>query len=391
MPSRLLRINGRLYRWPKSAVVIVCLDGSPYTYIESAVAAGAAPFMGSLIRENRLRIARAAMPTFTNPNNVSIITGVSPAKHGITGNYFLDPQSGRAVMMNDPSFLWCDTIPSRFAVAGARVAIITAKDKLRRLLGVGLNGCCRSAEQEGIEPYSAKLSETVLRLGVELLRSEPPGLLYLSTSDYIQHSYPPDSEKANAFLAAVDSYLKMIDASGAVLVITADHGMNAKTDSANNPCVIYLQDVLDNAFGVGSTAVILPITDPYVLHHGALGSFATVYLHDSSHILKVAEFIASIAGMEIVLSRDDASRRFDLPAERIGDLVVCADAGTVIGSRTHDHDLSALRHPLRSHGGLAEREVPMLFNRSLNSSCDSNLMNYDAFSIALNHLMSADE
>jgi phosphonoacetate hydrolase len=324
------------------------------------------------------------MPTFTNPNNVSIVTGVCPAKHGICGNYFFDRKSGQAVMMDDPSFLWCDTIPSRLAAAGARVAIITAKEKLRRLLGIGLRDRCRSAEQEGIEPYSAKLSECVLSLGVELLRCESPDVLYLSTSDYIQHSHPPDSSEAHTFFAAVDTYLRIIDELGAVLLITADHGMSSKTDSMNRPRVIYLQDLLDDAFGPELATVILPITDPYVLHHGALGSFATVYLSDHARFINVAKLLSGVSGIERVLSRREASRLFELPWGRIGDIIVCADAGTVIGGRIRDHDLSALQHPLRSHGGLAEREVPMLLNRPWKSPSDSILMNYDAFSIALN-------
>src|SRR5438876_4566412 len=360
-------------------LVVVCLDGSSFDYLREAVAAGVAPYLGSLLARGFVEIVDAAMPTFTNPNNVSIVTGVSPAHHGISGNFFLNPGTGQTVMMNDDSFLRADTILAAFSRAGAKVVAITAKDKLRGLLGAGLDGVCLSAEQEGQPVYSARLSEHVLARGVELMRTGSPDLMYLSTSDYVQHTHAPGSVEANQFYAIVDQRLAELDRTGATLVVTADHGMRAKADAQGKPRIIFLQVLLDRWFGEGFARVILPITDPYVLHHGSLGAFASVYVAPDRDISSAIDRLEGVSGIDVVLPRDAACREFELPADRIGDIVLCADAETVVGTRPSDHDLSQLRAPLRSHGGLAERQVPMLFNRPPDGVSGRPSRNYDAF------------
>jgi phosphonoacetate hydrolase len=330
-------------------------------------------------------MVNAAMPTFTNPNNLSLVTGVSPACHGISGNFYLDRASMEAKMMNDASLLRAETILAAFSRAGAKVTVVTAKDKLRHLLAYGVNGICISAEQEGVPVYSAALSEHVFKRGLALLKNKRPDLMYLSTSDYVQHLHPPGAREANQFYQMIDSELSNFHANDVTLVITADHGMNSKTDAAGEPCVIFLQSILDVWLGKGSTTVILPITDPYVVHHGSLGSFASIYLRDRRQDTRVVNRLAEMKGVELVLNRDAAAKQLELPADRIGDVVVCADRQTVLGTREQDNDLLSLTHPLRSHGGLAEREVPMLFNgRVLQKAATQTLRNYDAFWIGLN-------
>jgi phosphonoacetate hydrolase len=288
-------------------------------------------------------------------------------------------------MMNDASFLRADTIPGAFSRAGARAIVMTAKDKLRHLLGAGLDGLCLSAEQEGQPVYSALLSEHVLRRGAELMRSHTPDLMYLSTSDYVQHTYAPGSPEANRFYGAIDGHLAALDRLGATLVITADHGMHAKADAQGRPRVIFLQTLLDDSFGQESTRVILPITDPYVAHHGSLGSFAVVYVADAGNVTRIIMRLRDVPGVALVLTREDACRQFELPADRTGDVVICADHDTVLGTAAADHDLSVLRGPLRSHGGLAEREVPMLCNRDFPKHVSGRrLRNDDAFWVGLN-------
>jgi phosphonoacetate hydrolase len=382
-----IRVNGRDYCRPAAPLVVVCLDGSAFEYIREAIAAGATPFLGALVSSDRVLLADAAMPTFTNPNNLSIVTGVSPAVHGIGGNFFLDRSTGRAVMMNDPSFLRAETIPAAFSRAGARVVVITAKDKLRGLLSVGLDGLCVSAEQEGVPVYSGRLSEHVLERGVEIMASTSPDIMYLSTSDYIQHRHAPGSDDANLFYAAVDRQLAALDRLGATLVVTADHGMRAKTDEQHRPRIVFLQTLLEGWLGRERATVILPITDPYVAHHGSLGAFATIYLANDGDSAQVIERLRTTPGVDVALAHDAACRTFELPPDRTGDVVVCADGDTVLGTRSEDHDLSALHGPLRSHGGLAEREVPMLFNRPPGRMpATGRLKNYDAFWVGLNAL-----
>ena len=379
----MLQVNGRDYAVPDRPVVVVCLDGSAIEYIDAAAAAGAAPFLASLIAAGLCRRADAAVPTFTNPNNASIATGVPPSMHGITGNFFLDRETGRAVMMNDASFLRAPTILSACAHAGLDAAAVVAKDKLRRLLFAGLEGESASAEQDGIAVYSAQLSEHTLRRGVELMRTERPDVMYLSTSDFVQHAHAPGTAAANAFYQAIDGQLALLDSFDVSMVVTADHGMTAKTDQDGRPQIIFLADLCDRWLGAGAASVILPITDPYVGHHGSLGSFAWIYT--SADVRPLTARLREVAGIDALVAADEACARFELPRDRVGDLAVIADRDHVIGARPGDHDLTALHGPLRSHGGLAERAVPMLFNRPPRREVP-NLRNADAFWMAFNVL-----
>lgn len=398
-------VNGRTYAWPAGPVAVLCIDGCEPDYVTRAVEAGAMPYLAGALRGGTDLVVDCVIPSFTNPNNLSIVTGAPPSVHGISGNYFLDPETGAEVMMNDPRYLRAGTILAAFARAGAVVAVVTAKDKLRRLLGHELRGICLSAEQadrtteaeHGIADaltfvgrplpsvYSAALSEFVLAAGVRLLEARRPDLLYLSTTDYVQHKHAPGTAEANAFYRMLDEHLARLDALGTTLVVTADHGMNAKTDAAGAPRVVYLQDALDGWLGAGRARVILPITDPYVVHHGALGSFATVYLPAEVPAGEAVARIQALGGMELVVERKQACARFELPEDRIGEVVVIGERHVVLGTSASRHDLSGLDAPLRSHGGLSEQRVPLLSNRRLRVSPGARRRNFDAFDLALNH------
>jgi phosphonoacetate hydrolase len=227
----------------------------------------------------------------------------------------------------------------------------------------------------------------VFAAGVELMSHERrPDVMYLSTTDYIQHKHAPGTEGADAFYRMMDGYLGKLDALGCVIALTADHGMNAKTGMDGTPDVLYLQDVLDGWLGAGRARVILPITDPYVVHHGALGSFATVYLPPEADAAALAKRIGALRGVESVRSRDEAAAFFELPADRIGDLVVVSERSKVIGTSAARHDLTALEVPLRSHGGVSEQRVPLIVNRRLKDiDPDRRWRNFDAFDLVLNH------
>jgi len=380
-------VNGREYRRPRRPVVVVCLDGSAFEYIERAIAVHAAPYLQSLVQSRFFRLVSSALPSFTNPNNVSIVTGVPPAMHGICGNFFLDRASGEAVMMNDASFLRAETILSAFSRVGVRVRVITAKDKLRRLLGHGVDpstGGCVSTEARGVEVYSPALSEEALAEGVRLLERSAVDLMYVSTSDYVQHKYEPGDDAANRFYASVDRSLAAMDAAGATLVVTADHGMRAKADETGVPRAVFLQDILEEWLGAGAARVILPITDPYVSHHGSLGACAMVYLTTAESAEAVARRIAALPGIDVAVPCEQACFEFELPADRTGDVVVFATGDFVVGTRPADHDVAALDAPLRSHGGRSEQLVPMLANRVAGVPASRALRNFDAFDLALN-------
>lgn len=401
--------NGRSYRRPSKPTVVICVDGSEPGYIEKAIEAGLAPHLDRLMQTGANTTALSAIPSFTNPNNLSIITGRPPAVHGIAGNFFYDREAREEVMMNDARFLRAPTILAEFQKAGLKVAMVTAKDKLRTLLGKGLDFTSGTAiafssekadkanlAENGIKNvldfvgmplpsvYSADLSEFVFAAGVKLLASFKPDLMYLSTTDYVQHKAAPGSEMANAFYAMFDRYVGALDQAGCTLVITADHGMNDKHLPSGEPDVIYLQRLMDEWYGAGTMRVILPITDPYVVHHGALGSFATVYLPDGADQTEVAARIAKLDGIELALTSAEACERFELPADRIGDVVVISTRQKVLGTAPEKHDLTGLTEPLRSHGGLTEQRVPMIANRAIEVPPGRTLRNFDVFDVALN-------
>ncbi|MEP6607147.1 MAG: phosphonoacetate hydrolase [Burkholderiaceae bacterium] len=399
-----VQVNGRSYAAPKQPTVVICVDGCEPDYIAQAVASGRMPHLKRVLADGTALLADCVIPSFTNPNNLSIVTGAPPSVHGICGNTLLDVDANAEVMMNDPKWLRAPTILAAIADAGYSVAVVTAKDKLRRLLGHKLRGICFSAEKadastqadNGIKDvvslvgmavpdvYSAELSEFVFAAGVKLIETQRPDLVYLSTTDYVQHKHAPGDEQANRFYAMFDRYLGELDALGVVFAVTADHGMNAKTRLDASPNVIYLQDTLDQWLGAERSRVILPITDPYVVHHGALGSFATIYLPpDAVH--DVIDRLRALLGIELVLPRAEAALRFELPPDRIGDIVVIAERSFVLGTNRSRHDLSQLELPLRSHGGISEQRVPLIINRRIEGlNPNRRWRNFDAFDLALN-------
>jgi phosphonoacetate hydrolase len=410
--ARTLTVNGRQYAWPDRPLVVVCIDGSEPDYTTRAVAAGVMPWLAKARPGGADLLADCVVPSFTNPNNLSIVTGAPPSVHGISGNFFYDRDANAEVMMNDPKFLRAGTILAAFSKAGAKLAVVTAKDKLRKLLGHGMTGICFSSEkadtttkaEHGIDNalkfvglplpsvYSADLSEFVFAAGVKLMESERPHIMYLSTTDYVQHKHAPGTKDANAFYAMIDSYLAKLDELGCTIAFTADHGMNGKHDTATGkPKVVYLQDTLDAWLGAGKARVILPITDPYVVHHGALGSYATVYLPAGTDLQALKTKLAGVTGIEAVLTRSEAGQRFELPEDRMGDLVIVSVRDTTLGTAVAKHDLSGLDAPLRSHGGVSEQKVPLFINRKLARQPSGRLRNFDIFDLALNHVVAAKD
>lgn len=435
-------VNDREYAPGPDPVVVICIDGSEPDYHESAIAHGRMPWLEQML-ESRGRSwpAHCAIPTLTNPNNMSIATGWPPAVHGICGNYILDPITGEEVLMNDPKYLRAPTIFSAALAAGLDVAVVTAKDKLRALLASGVTepgldpagsgriveprrkGICFSAqkadsatlEANGIENaldyvgmplpdvYSAELSEFVLAAGVRLLADRRPDIMYLTLTDYIQHKNAPGTLVADDFYAMLDSYAAQLDKLGAVVAITADHGMSPKHKEDGTPRVIYLESEVDAILGVRDgepgSRVILPITDPYTVHHGALGSFANVYLPAGADREKVIAELSGMKGLTAILRSEDAAELYQMPLDRMGDLTVLSDKHSALGRYPSWHDLENLEVPLRSHGGLGELDIPFIINRALPAPTGTAttgpegdtaaLHNYDAFWVATTHVRTA--
>ncbi|KAL2209427.1 Phosphonoacetate hydrolase [Sarocladium strictum] len=399
-------LHGKTYKLPTRPTVVVCIDGFDPTYLESGAKSGTLSAMPQFLKTGFHVTAESAMPSFTNPNNVSIITGVPTSVHGIAGNYYLDSKTGKEVMVVDDTLLRGSTILAELAQRGTRVAAITAKDKLRRILAHGLtedNSVCYSAECASDETlqwlgrearpsqYSAELSLFVLDAGLKLLLEGKADVLYLTLSDFVQHKHAPGSPAADEFMGAIDARIKSFVELGAVVAVTGDHGMNDKSIEEGAPNVLFLQDVLEEKFGEGCARVICPITDPFVKHHGALGGFVRVHVA-ASHMSKVDEMVAYAATfpqVEAAMPKIEAVKRCETPMDVEGDFAVASKANAVVGSKASEHDLSNLEgHRLRSHGGFSEQEVPLLMSTPVKDDDGLNerqWRNFDIFDLVLNH------
>lgn len=406
--------NGVRYRWPRQPVVVVCIDGGDPAYFRQGLDDGELPNVARYMTGGYAAVASGTVPSFTCPNNMSIITGTPAARHGISGNFYLDTRTGDAVVMTGPELLRGDTILARFAQAGAKVISITAKDKLRKQLSKGLElgsgnisfssefASKSNRKDNGIEKvldlvgmpqpnmYSMELSLFVLEAGIRLLQQQRPDLMYLSLTDWVQHKYAPHEPEAKRFYRALDECFGRLSELGAIVALTADHGMNDKSDAAGKPNVIWLQDILDRELGKGETRVICPITDAFVAHHGALGGFVRVWCQGRKKARDVIAAISGLDGLDSVLDRETACRVHDLPPDREGDVAVIARADVCVGAAEADHDLSGIAgHRLRTHGGVSEASVPFVLSHPLNDeykmkAATEPLKSYRIFDFALN-------
>jgi len=400
-------VNGITFRPSANPIVVICIDGSADEYLDVTAAHNRLPNLSKMSRAGYRGMVRGALPSFTNVNNSSIVTGVSPAIHGISGNFFYDANKDEEVMMNSSEYLRAETILAAAANAGRKVAVVTAKEKLRDILSYKLKGIAFSAEKanqaeestHGIANaetvvryptptiYSPEASLFVLRAGTALIQQGKADFLYLSLTDYMQHTYAPESEESLAFYEEMDREIGKMLELGAVIGATADHGMNAKIKTDGSPNVLFVEDMLEAQFGAGFR-VICPITDPYVKHHGALGSYVVVHIDDKSRINEVKDWLSAQPGITEVHDKASAVRLLEQPEDRTGDLVVLSARDVVVGRRPKDHDISALDGTLRSHGGRYEEMVPIIVSHPLNATyklkASGDPRNFDIFDFTVN-------
>jgi phosphonoacetate hydrolase len=410
MTASEIHLNDRRYRLPTRPTVVICVDGFDPSYLDQGIGQGILPTFRRLQAEGFVGTADSVVPTFTNPNNASIVTGAPPAVHGISGNYYLDRATGREIMVTDAHLLRCETILGLMSQAGVPTAAVTAKDKLRKMLGHNLKGISFSSQhadqcslaENGIadaealvgrpkpDMYSPDLSLFVLDAGIRLIERGEATLLYLSLSDWIQHSHAPGEAQSDAFHRAIDQRVARLIELGAVVGVTADHGMNDKAGSDGRPNIVFVEDELNRQFGDGAVRVICPIADPFVRHHGALGSFVRLYDKKGCGIAKLMEAAARLPGVALVLDGPAAAERFELPLDREADAVIVAERNVVLGARRDEHDLSTVDgHRLRSHGGISEQPVPFIVSARLNDAYAAlargrRLRNFDIFDFVLN-------
>ena len=390
-------VNGRSYWPPSSPTAVVCLDGVDPRYLEDAFERRLIPRLAELVEGGSFLHARAQLPSFTNPNNLSIVTGVPPSLHGLPGNHYLAP-SGEEVALDRPELLRAPSIHAGLAEAGVRVLAVTTKEKLRRLLAAGGVPCVsaeRADEQslpdlEGTvaslvaraKPgiYDWDCSHYALELALALASRLEIGLLYVSLTDAVQHAAAPGEELSDRYLARLDELVGDYLEAGWQLG-PGRRPRHEREDRRRRHAQRALSGRPAPA-GRAAQRTRRPADHrplrrpPRRARLGLLGPRRRRRARRRPGAPRANE------GVEEVLPRALAAESLSLPPDRIGDLVVLGDERTVFGKRAADHDLSALRGPLRSHGGRHEQAVPLLVSRRV-AAPEAGLSNADVHHLLL--------
>ncbi len=340
-------------------VVIVMIDGFGKDYLE----ASEMPNLKRLMARGFAKTVRGVMPSVTNVNNASIACGVWPEEHGITGNSFFDEAKGSAEYMENSAYLRSSTVFERAAHRGVKSALLTAKKKTVALLSQGttiaIAAEAPSADEVsryGPAPaiYSREINYWLWEAAVNLLRNRPEiHLLYVHTTDYPMHTWAPSAPESREHLSKIDELIGRAAAAApdAAFLITADHGMNAKTRCWD------LARACKNR-GLELRFALSAERDKYVKHHRTFGGTGWVWLNSPRDAARATEIIKSLEGVESVLTREEAARRFHLMPGRIGELVVLGDRETVFGEM--ETELESLPPTFRTHGSLHETEIPLI-------------------------------
>lgn len=326
------------------------------------------------IRRNGSAFQCSAMiPSVTNVNNASIVTARFPADHGITGNYYFDRITKRASFMSTPDFLTCNTLLDEASRRNLKTAFLTAKEKLRLLLGTRASisfsvekPLPRLVEELGKPPdiYSLESSIWLLDAMLRIIDTQRPSITYVATTDFVPHMFSPQSEEAKEYMEKVDERLGSLIEKNLIIGIVSDHGMNDKSVKIDLEKILAERKIESDMIAV--------IKDEYVRHHGNLGGAA--YLYMERNLDEARRTLLDVKGVEVVLTATEAKEKYRLPPERIGDLLVLGDARTVFGKveRGVSEDVE-----IRSHGSLHEQVVPLILNRKTDLRGD--VFNKDVF------------
>ena len=335
--------------------IVVLIDGLDPEYLKACPA----PNLSAMARQGFRVDGRGMTPSVTNVNNVSLVTGSYPQQHGITSNYLLDKDLGEEFYMESGEFLRAETMFQRASACGLRSLLVTAKDKLCRLLSDGVTVSISSEEPPdwvvsavGEPPpiYSLEVNRWVLDAGRYAMSREPFDLVYLTTTDYAMHTYGPGRSESARHVTLLDEGLGAVreQSPDARMLVTADHGMSDKTRMLHLPAELA-------RYGISARAVPV-IKDRYVVHHSNLGGSIYVHLENRTDINAAVDALLHLDGVEDALPGEEAALRFHLMPERVGDIFVLADPATVFG----DPSEVTMPQGLRSHGSAHETTVPII-------------------------------
>lgn len=338
-------------------ILIICIDAGSHDYLE----ASDVPNIRKMAEIGFYKQAHSVIPSVTNVNNVSIVTGTFPKTHGITSNYYLDRNTGEGTYIEDSTFLLAPTI---FEIAKKKksvdkTALFVTKQKLLRILQAETDIAVAAEAPSDeyidaigpVEPiYSCEINWWLLRAVQYTLIKHNPDLVYCSTTDWVQHKYAPHEELSQIHMFKLDKIIGEIvdDNPNREIYITADHGMEEKT-AAIDPSQILKQ------CGISANSIPI-IKDRYEAHHSNLGGAAYVFLDHQRDLETAIQTLKNTQGIEEVYSAPDAAQIFSLHPDRIGDIFVLADKETVFGVL----DVPNEKVSLRSHGSRHESYVPIV-------------------------------
>ena len=345
-------------------VVILMLDGLGLDYYAQSLM----PTLKGWAKAGLFAEVKAVMPSVTNASNVSISCGCFPETHGAVGNSWLDESTGREEYLESGDLLLVPTIFERAARCGVRSALLTSKKKTISLMQRGASLALAAevpdthwTDRLGQAPsiYSAEINYWLLSAALDVLRNQPEiGLLYVHTTDFPMHEWPPEGAQSQAHLAELDRLMNEMarTAPDAAFLVTADHGMSYKTRVWD----------LERALTARGTPVRMAISaerDKYLRHHRGFGGTAWVHLHDQADAERVTTVLRSLAGVEQVMSRAKAAQELRLMPDRIGDLVVLGDLDTVFG-HLDSVESEVLPPTYRNHGSAYELEIPLVIHNA---------------------------
>ena len=260
----------------KRTVLFICMDGCDPAYLKLSDV----PNLKRMMAGGMYREGRCVMPSVTNVNNSSIATACFPNEHGITGNYYYDRATGKGTYMEAADFLLRPTIFEKARAAGYRPAFLSSKGKLLELISKGADFAASAEEAPAElqrlagprpEVYSPGINYWTFRAARQLLR-QGYNFLYVSTTDYMMHTYAPDQAPSLEHMHEVDRLIGEIldDQPDVEIYMSADHAMNAKSRAVDLGRLLAQE-------GIAAEAVPI-IKDRYVKHAQNLGGSSYIYL-----------------------------------------------------------------------------------------------------------------
>jgi predicted AlkP superfamily pyrophosphatase or phosphodiesterase len=334
----------------RTPVILISIDGLKPEYVLDADAHGLKiPNLRRLLQEGTYSTGvHGVVPTVTYPSHTTLITGASPAKHGISANTTFDPFQKNytgwywyAEDIKVPT-LWDAAADEHLTTANVHWPVSVAAHITwnlpqywrtgtpddRKLLRVLATPGLLDALEKDLGPYADGINEDIdgdenrAKFASRLLELKHPDFatIYLTGLDTEEHASGPFSPESNATLERIDAALGGILATirngygdRAIVCVVSDHGF-VRTDKALHLGAAFRNDGLiefDEKNKVKSWKAMI---------WGAGGSAAIVLKEtkDLETKRKVAKLLAKLAadpanGIDRIIGEDELRVRGGFP------------------------------------------------------------------------------